>query len=241
MNACTININYIGMILFDNYWNDCMEGGRRIDKDRPWQRFDGEAVWVDEVGNVNLGIKTSPKQVKYKGVTYDTKYAVGTIRSMESFGYGTFSADIMLPKGQNLWPSFWLVGEGTWPNNGEIDIMEAWSNSKGSYYRFPLGWRTTTNVHYLEGTHKQIGSKNVSILKQPRNPSEIFVRYEAEWRPNKITFRVNGKTIREIGWDVCRNFIDSRNMHVIFNLWTDSEDFTLEAPMVIKNFKYEHL
>ncbi|WP_179008943.1 glycoside hydrolase family 16 protein [Winogradskyella forsetii] len=43
--------------------------------------------------------------------------------------YGRFEARIQLPWGQGLWPAFWLLGDddnGTvsWPQRGEIDIME---------------------------------------------------------------------------------------------------------------------
>ena len=35
--------------------------------------------------------------------------------------YGRVEARIKLPRGQGLWPAFWMVG---WPIGGEIDIME---------------------------------------------------------------------------------------------------------------------
>ncbi len=42
--------------------------------------------------------------------------------------YGRFEARIKLPYGQGLWPAFWLLGsnidEVSWPQCGEIDIME---------------------------------------------------------------------------------------------------------------------
>jgi beta-glucanase (GH16 family) len=41
---------------------------------------------------------------------------------------GRFEARIQIPKGQGLWPAFWMLGNdiGTagWPTCGEIDIME---------------------------------------------------------------------------------------------------------------------
>ena len=43
--------------------------------------------------------------------------------------YGRFEARIKLPWGQGMWPAFWMLGDddgGTvsWPQRGEIDIME---------------------------------------------------------------------------------------------------------------------
>jgi beta-glucanase (GH16 family) len=37
---------------------------------------------------------------------------------------GTFEARIKLPVQAGLWPAFWLLGLGDWPNHGEVDIME---------------------------------------------------------------------------------------------------------------------
>ncbi|HEY3783411.1 MAG TPA: glycoside hydrolase family 16 protein [Fimbriimonadaceae bacterium] len=45
-----------------------------------------------------------------------------------SLAYGRFEARVMVPKGQGIWPAFWLLGDdiGTagWPGCGEIDVME---------------------------------------------------------------------------------------------------------------------
>src|SRR6516164_10431527 len=42
--------------------------------------------------------------------------------------YGRFEASIKIPKGQGLWPAFWMLGNDIdtagWPACGEIDIME---------------------------------------------------------------------------------------------------------------------
>jgi beta-glucanase (GH16 family) len=42
--------------------------------------------------------------------------------------YGRYEARMKLPKGQGIWPAFWMLGSdiGTagWPASGEIDIME---------------------------------------------------------------------------------------------------------------------
>mgnify|MGYP000335688273 CR=1 FL=1 len=40
------------------------------------------------------------------------------------FTYGRAEARIRMPDATGVWPAFWLLGNGTWPDTGEIDIME---------------------------------------------------------------------------------------------------------------------
>ena len=50
-------------------------------------------------------------------------------RDRFAFRYGRIEARIRMPKGQGLWPAFWLLPQdnayGTWAASGEIDIVEA--------------------------------------------------------------------------------------------------------------------
>ncbi|KAJ9063421.1 hypothetical protein DSO57_1000014 [Entomophthora muscae] len=54
----------------------------------------------------------------------------GRIHSLPSrgFGYGRFEMRAQLPRGNYLWPTFWLLPTeerfGPWPASGEVDIME---------------------------------------------------------------------------------------------------------------------
>ena len=45
-----------------------------------------------------------------------------------SWTYGRFEARIKIPRGQGIWPAFWMLGTDVasagWPTCGEIDIME---------------------------------------------------------------------------------------------------------------------
>lgn len=86
------------------------------DTDRP------ENVSLD--GNGNLVI-TAIKE-NYLGRSY-TSARIKTQGLFEQT-YGRFEARIKTPFGQGLWPAFWLLGnnidEVSWPQCGEIDLME---------------------------------------------------------------------------------------------------------------------
>jgi hypothetical protein len=48
------------------------------------------------------------------------------LESKNSYTHGLFIASISHMPGSicGLWPAFWALGSGAWPNNGEIDILE---------------------------------------------------------------------------------------------------------------------
>lgn len=45
-------------------------------------------------------------------------------RELFDFTYGRAEARIRMPDAEGVWPAFWLLGNGRWPDTGEIDIME---------------------------------------------------------------------------------------------------------------------
>lgn len=212
-----------------------------------WMWFDADQIWLNDISELMLYVQKKPRKIIYDGTEYNPQIACGTFKSVQSYSNGTFRVDIQLPKGRNLWPSFWLVGEGEWPKNGEIDVCECWSNKCGSYFRGTIpqppyvvpSWDTTTNIHWEEnGEHKSVGSRRLPIIFSLKNPTNHFIRYEVEWGQDIITFKVNGKVVRVYGYDVAKKLYNTKQ-YVVFNLWTTGLDYTLESPMIIKNFEYK--
>ena len=77
----------------------------------------------------NLVIKVrAEKFTGADGVTRD--YTAARLKTAGKFSqtYGRFEARIKIPKGQGIWPAFWMLGDDIdkvgWPASGEIDIME---------------------------------------------------------------------------------------------------------------------
>jgi beta-glucanase (GH16 family) len=62
------------------------------------------------------------------GPCYATSARLLTAGKQE-FTYGRMEARLQIPKGQGIWPAFWMLGNdifttAPWPQSGEIDIME---------------------------------------------------------------------------------------------------------------------
>lgn len=106
--------------------------------------------------------------------------------------YGRFEARIQLPFGQGIWPAFWLLGDdsnGTvsWPQIGEIDIME---------YR---GQQPTIIHGSVHGPGYSAGNAVTDTYKitDGRFDTEFHV-FAIEWGPDVIKYYVDDILYNEI-------------------------------------------
>jgi beta-glucanase (GH16 family) len=99
--------------------------------------------------------------------------------------YGRFEARIRLPRGQGVWPAFWLLGENFqsagWPECGEIDIMEN------------VGKEPATILGSLHGPGYSGQNPLTTAYALPRGRfSDEFHIFAVEWEPQAIRFYVDG-------------------------------------------------
>lgn len=66
-------------------------------------------------------------------------------------------ADLVAPTGKGSWPAFWLTSRGSWPQGGEIDIMEQVNGAQQSHISTHWG-PTTGNATF--NTHEIIDNFN---------------------------------------------------------------------------------
>ena len=97
----------------------------------------------------------------------------------QDFKYGRIEASIKLPRGDGMWPAFWMMPSddvyGTWAASGEIDIMEAKNT--------PLEIRG--NLHF-GGMHPDNAKTGSSAYSDGSDFSQGYHLYSIEWDPKEI-------------------------------------------------------
>lgn len=102
-------------------------------------------------------------------------------RGKFEFTHGHASARIKMPDATGVWPAFWLLGNGSWPNTGEIDIME---------YVGEADW-TGVALHG-EGYSGETPLVDKQFFA-PGTDVTQWHEYGVEWTPEQILFKVDGR------------------------------------------------
>ncbi|MDR3673290.1 MAG: glycoside hydrolase family 16 protein [Holophaga sp.] len=91
---------------------------------------------------------------------------------------GRFEARIQIPRGQGLWPAFWMLGDtfasAGWPACGEIDIMEN------------IGSQPATVYGSIHGPGFTGGSLSTSHALPSGDLADAFHVYAVEWSSGLI-------------------------------------------------------
>ncbi len=181
-------------------WRDEFDGpdGSRPDPSR-WVYELGGGGWgnqeletyTDRVENARIEggalviTARAEKHTGSDGIARD--YTSARLKTLGRFSqaYGRFEARIRIPRGQGLWPAFWMMGVNIdsrgWPDDGEIDVMEN------------IG-REPTTVH---GTLHGPGHSGADALSMPfqspdgRPFADDYHLYAIEWEPSEIRWYVD--------------------------------------------------
>ncbi len=104
-------------------------------------------------------------------------------RDKFEFTHGRAAARIRMPDAVGVWPAFWLLGDGKWPDEGEIDIMEY------------VGEKDWTGV----ALHGPGYSGETPLVNKQYFPEGMDVttwhEYAVEWSSRELLFTVDGREI----------------------------------------------
>jgi beta-glucanase (GH16 family) len=107
-------------------------------------------------------------------------------RGLFDLKYGRVEARIKIPRGQGIWPAFWMLGTNFeqvgWPACGEIDIMEN------------VGFEPSKVHGSLHGPGYSGGSPLTGVYSLPDQShfSDDYHVFAIEWEPRVIRFYVDG-------------------------------------------------
>ncbi|MHB9861441.1 RICIN domain-containing protein [Streptomyces sp. YIM S03343] len=97
--------------------------------------------------------------------------------------YGHVEARMKIPRGQGMWPAFWMLGTPVnWPDSGEIDVMEN------------VGYEPST-VHGTIHGPGYSGSGGIGAAYSLSNGqafADAFHTFAVDWAPDSITWSVDG-------------------------------------------------
>jgi beta-glucanase (GH16 family) len=107
-----------------------------------------------------------------------------------SVQYGRIEARVKVPKGNGLWPAFWMMGADfltgrPWPYNGEIDIMEV------------LGRNTLESYSTLHAPAYN-GGGGYGLKYTAAGGADLandFHVWAVEWDSKGMTFKLDGVTV----------------------------------------------
>ncbi|HTA58746.1 MAG TPA: glycoside hydrolase family 16 protein [Candidatus Baltobacteraceae bacterium] len=108
-----------------------------------------------------------------------------TTQGLFEQAYGRFEARVKVPRGQGIWPAFWLLGNDFgkvgWPACGEIDIMEN------------IGKEPSTIHGSMHGPGYSGDFDFTSVYKLPGgvNFFDDFHVFAIEWEPGTVRFYVD--------------------------------------------------
>jgi len=149
--------------------------------------------------------------------------------------YGRFEARIKMPRGQGMWPAFWMLGDDIksahWPSCGEIDIVEN------------LG-REPSIAHGTIHGPGYSGDKGISAaftLPEGKRFTDDFHVFAIEWEPQEIRFYVDQDlyaTRKPSDLPADKHWVYDHPFFILLNLavggnWPGNPDSTTEFPQKI--------
>ena len=207
----TMEDDFEGSTINNSLWNFDVGTGNAI-SGQGWGNNELQ-YYTDRAENITVedgNLKITAIKESFMASGY-TSARINTAGKFEQ-EYGRFEARIQLPWGQGLWPAFWLLGnnidEVSWPQCGEIDIME---------YRGQAPTNLLGSVHGPGYSAGNAIGKNYK-LENDRFDTGFHI-FGIEWGPDYINYYVDDVLYNQITpGDVNGEWVFDHPFYIIINL-----------------------
>jgi len=158
---------------------------------------------------VNNGLRLTSNNVPTSGKNYSS----GVITSLNraEFGYGYFEMNAKLPKGQGIWPAFWMINNDC---DHEIDVFELLGDAPNRVYM---------TYHYNDQTVYSASYTGPDF-------SAGYHTFAVDWQPGSITWYIDGVqrgkytgTVSPVPLMICANT-------AVGGVWPGNPDGTTKFP-----------
>ncbi|MCC2974681.1 family 16 glycosylhydrolase [Massilia sp. IC2-476] len=217
-------------------WSDEFEG-TELDR-KKWVAETGGNGW----GNQELQFYTGrPENVRVSGGMLviearrerygERDYTSARLKTaglMEQM-HGRFEARIKVPKGQGIWPAFWMlgadIGQVGWPRSGEIDIMEIIGKEPSNLYGTLHGPGYSGDKAFSKSTSLTSGifADNFHVF------AVEWERGEIRWYRDGILFHTARPDMVKGDWVFEHPFFVLLNL-AVGGLWPGNPDSTTVLP-----------
>jgi len=171
-------------------WTADTGGGGWGNQEREYYTTRPENVALDGAGHLVITALAEPPNASDTCWYGRCRYTSARLKTQGLFDqtYGRFEARLQIPRGQGIWPAFWMLGRDIdsagWPRSGEIDIME--NIGKEPY-----------TVHGTIHGPGYSGGNGIGGPYQLVTPfADDFHVFAVEWEPGVIRWLVDGKEYR---------------------------------------------
>jgi beta-glucanase (GH16 family) len=164
-------------------------GGKGFgNQERQFYTTRAENAALDGDGHLVITARAEPSSSSYECWYGRCLYTSTRLKTKGLFAqtYGRFEARIRIPRGQGLWPAFWMLGDDIdvvhWPQSGEIDIME-------NIGREPTIAHGTLHGPGYSGAG---GIGRADTLARGAYADDFHI-FAVAWRPSEIRWYVDGR------------------------------------------------
>jgi len=199
----------IGPIAWELVWADEFDYTGQLDPAK-WRYDLGGGGWgnqeiqtyTDSLENARVenGRLIIQVQQNFSGRTPSYTSARVNTRERMAIEYGRIEVRAKLPGETGTWPAIWMLSNDTilpgpsWPDNGEIDILETVGFERDPAYLQAIGQTAVNNVHGTVHTklrNFQTGPGGIGGSTFVPEVTDQFHTFAIEWLPTEIRFFVN--------------------------------------------------